>query len=176
MSRIGKKEIVVPQKTEVLLQDGILTVKGPLGEISRPMSKKVSMKNEDGKITLTVTSPSDNAIWGTSASHLKNMIEGTNQGFQKKLQIEGVGYKSELKGNELVLALGFSHPVNVKIPEGIKVVVEKNTITISGVNKESVGEFAAKVRDLKKPEPYKGKGIKYEGEVIKIKQGKKAVT
>ncbi len=128
---------------------------------------------------LPVVAPKGNtrlarALWGTYASHIRNMVSGVNTPFVKKLQIEGIGFKAELNGKNLKLALGFSHPVIVAIPEGVAAVVEKNIVTISGADKESVGQFAASVRALKKPEPYKGKGIRYEGEVVRQKQGKKA--
>ena len=116
------------------------------------------------------------ALWGTYAAHVRNMIQGVNTPFVKKLQIEGIGYRAELAGKQLKLQMGFSHPVLVAIPEGITAVVEKNIITVSGANKEVVGEFAASVRAVKKPEPYKGKGIRYEGEVVREKQGKKAAA
>ena len=115
------------------------------------------------------------SLWGTYASHLLNMIAGVQNPYQKKLILEGIGFKSEVKGKDLNLALGFSHPVIVKIPEGITATAEKNNITITGIDKELVGNFAASVRALKKPEPYKGKGMRYEGEVIRRKQGKKTV-
>ena len=113
------------------------------------------------------------ALWGTYSSHIQNMVKGVATPFAKKLILEGIGYKSEVKGSNLVMALGFSHQVIVPVPEGLKVTAEKNIITTTGADKELVGSFAAKVRSLKKPEPYKGKGMRYEGEVIKRKQGKK---
>ena len=113
-------------------------------------------------------------MWGTYASHLKNMIAGTHTPYQKKLILEGVGFKSEVAGNKMNLALGFSHPVNVQIPEGLTVKAEKNNITITGIDKDMVGQFASALRALRKPEPYKGKGFRYEGEVIRRKQGKKS--
>lgn len=175
MSRIGKQIINIPEKTEVNASGSSIMVKGPLGEISRPLHPMIEVKVENGIVSvnpkkLTLES---RALWGTYASHLKNMIDGVNKPFEKKLILEGIGFKSEVKGDEIVFALGFSHPVKVKIPAGLKVTAEKNVITVSGVNKESVGEFAAKLRDLKKPEPYKGKGMRYSDEVIKRKQGKK---
>ncbi len=114
-------------------------------------------------------------MWGTYAAHARNMVTGVGEGFKKVLEIEGVGYRAEVKGNTLVLLMGFSHPVEMPIPEGLTVVVEKGVVTISGVDKEAVGQFAANVRKVKKPEPYKGKGIRYQGEYIIRKQGKKAV-
>jgi large subunit ribosomal protein L6 len=115
------------------------------------------------------------ALWGTYGSHIANMVAGVNKPFEKKLILEGIGYKSEVKGDKIVFALGFSHPVEVLIPSGIKVTAEKNNITVSGIDKEEVGKFTANIRALKKPEPYKGKGMRYADEVVKRKQGKKSV-
>lgn len=177
MSRIAKQPITIPEKTEVTLVDGLFTVKGPKGTLSRELKSDVIVKLDGGVIMLM---PKDDksifsrALWGTYASHVKNMIAGVNTGFEKKLILEGVGFKSEVKGKDLVLALGFSHGVTVAIPEGLTVTAEKNVITISGIDKEAVGQFAAKVRAMKKPEPYKGKGFRYHDEVIRRKQGKKA--
>ncbi|HEY0220983.1 MAG TPA: 50S ribosomal protein L6 [Candidatus Paceibacterota bacterium] len=175
MSRIGKKIIEIPDKTEVSIQNGLVTVKGPQGTIERKFKDNIAIVSDGKEIKLTPKNSSleNNALWGTYASHITNMIKGVNTPFSKKLILEGIGYKSEVKGNNLVLALGFSHPVNVLIPEGLKVTAEKNNITVTGINKEKVGEWTASVRALKKPEPYKGKGMRYDGEVIKRKQGKK---
>ncbi len=177
MSRIGKKEIILNDKTEASLNSGVFSVKGPKGTLERFFRSDIDIKI-DGK-TITLSVPKENkqtkALWGTYASHIKNMIKGVNDGFEKKLILEGVGFKSQVNGNKLVLSLGFSHPVEVLIPEGIEVKAEKNIISFSGTNKELVGSFSAKVRALKKPEPYKGKGFRYENEVIRRKQGKKTV-
>jgi large subunit ribosomal protein L6 len=175
MSRIAKKPIQIPDKTEVTVSGGVLTVKGPLGSSSRAFKNNIEIAISGKEIMLTPKSETleNKALWGTYASHIKNMISGVNTFYNKKLILEGIGYKSEVKGNNLVLALGFSHPVNVPIPEGLKVTAEKNIISVTGINKDLVGEFTASVRSLKKPEPYKGKGMRYEGEVIKRKQGKK---
>ncbi len=177
MSRIGKQLIVIPDKTEVVKNDGVIIVKGPLGELSREFGNEIDIIIGDKDITLKPLNDSNfaNALWGTYASHVKNMVDGVNKLFEKKLLIEGVGFKVEMSGEELILSLGFSHKINVKIPKELNVVVEKNTITVSGVNKELVGQFTSNIRALKKPEPYKGKGIKYEGEIIRRKQGKKSV-
>src|SRR5882724_3806642 len=174
MSRIGKKMITLPEKTEVETRDGSVIVKGPLGELSRELHPVIEVRVEGNQVTLVPKKESNesNALWGTYASHISNMVLGVNKPFQKKLILEGIGYKSEVKGDKIVFALGFSHPVEVEIPKTLKVTAEKNNITISGSNKEEVGAYAAKLRDLKKPEPYKGKGTRYEGEIIKRKQGK----
>ncbi len=177
MSRIAKQPINIPEKTEVTFVDGIFTVKGPKGTLSRALKNDVIVKLDGGVIMLMPKDDTDifsRALWGTYASHIKNMIAGVNTPFSKKLILEGVGFKSEVKGKDLVLALGFSHGVTVAIPEDLTVTAEKNVITISGIDKESVGQFAAKVRAMKKPEPYKGKGFRYDDEVIRRKQGKKA--
>lgn len=184
MSRIGKKVIAIPGKTEVSYSSGVIAVKGPLGTLTRRFKSDIevvvgpaSPADRLSGVTLTpkkITLESK-ALWGTYASHIKNMIAGVSTPFIKKLILEGIGYKSEVKGNKLVLTLGFSHPVPVSIPQGLKVTAEKNIITVSGIDKELVGQFAASVRALKKPEPYKGKGMRYDGEIIKRKQGKKTV-
>lgn len=177
MSRIGKQPVTVPAKTDVTIGENLVTITGPLGTLTlgyRPES--VAIKLEEGQ--LIVEKKNDDlqsrALWGTYASELSAMVEGVHKAFQKKLIIEGVGYKAEVRDNNLVLSIGFSHQVPVAIPEGITCVVEKSTITISGTSKERVGQFAAVVRSHKKPEPYKGKGIRYENEVIRRKEGKKA--
>lgn len=176
MSRIGKKGIAIPEKTEVTVADGVVTVKGPLGVLSRPVANVIDISIDGTQVSLArrVETLESLALWGTTASHIVNMVSGVNKPFTRKLQLEGIGYKVEVKGSDVVLALGFSHPVIVKIPEGLTVTTEKNNILVSGIEKDKVGEFASRLRSLKKPEPYKGKGIRYEGEVVKIKQGKKS--
>lgn len=177
MSRIGKKGIVIPEKTEVSLNSDVFSVKGPKGSMQRTFRPEVSIAIDGQNISLTLAKENNQtrALWGTYASHIKNMIKGVNEGFEKKLILEGVGYKSQVSGDKLVLALGFSHPVEVPIPQGLTVKAEKNVLTISGTDKELVGSFSAKIRDLKKPEPYKGKGFRYFDEVIRRKQGKRSV-
>lgn len=174
MSRVGKNPIVIPEKTEVSFEGNMLTVKGPLGSITRRVKSDVSIEIKDGKVEVSVRRAEAKPLWGTWASHIRNMIKGVNTPYEKKLVVEGIGFKSEIKNNQLVLSVGFSHLVNVPIPTGLKVTAEKNIISVSGIDKELVGQFTAHVRSLKKPEPYKGKGIRYEGEVIRRKQGKKA--
>lgn len=178
MSRIGKQQITIPAGTEVSLASDSIQVKGKGGTLTKPMHPAVRVKIDSG---IASVEPANNsklarALWGTYAAHIKNMVEGVNTPFAKKLQVEGIGFKAEVSGKTLKLALGFSHPVVVNIPEGITAVVEKNIISVSGADKEQVGQFAASVRELKKPEPYKGKGIRYEGEVVRQKQGKKAAA
>jgi large subunit ribosomal protein L6 len=176
MSRIGKQIINLPEKTDIVIENGLVTVKGPGGELSKVINPMIEVKVADRQVTLSPKRETieSRALWGTYASHIKNMVNGVNTPFQKKLILEGIGFKSEVKGEEIVFALGFSHPVHVAIPSGIKVTAEKNVITVSGINKEQVGEFTAKLRDYKKPEPYKGKGMRYADEVVKRKQGKKS--
>ena len=177
MSRIGKKPIEIPQGTTVVLDNGDLTVKGPLGELKRNFKSNVEIKIEDNVVTLNPAKKDifSRVLWGTYASIISNMINGVNKAFEKKLVVEGVGFKSELKGEKLVMSLGFSHLVEFDIPKELKVTVEKDTITISGIDKELVGKFTAKIRETKKPEPYKGKGIRYIDEKVRRKQGKRSV-
>ncbi|OGC81041.1 50S ribosomal protein L6 [Candidatus Adlerbacteria bacterium RIFCSPLOWO2_01_FULL_51_16] len=177
MSRLAKQPIVIPQKTEVSISEGEVRVKGPKGTLTRDMGRHVSVEvlPEGVAVSQSGNSIEARAAVGTWASHIRNMIEGVNKGFTKKLIVEGVGYKWDVQGKTLNLALGFSHPVKMSIPEGLTVVIEKGTLSISGFDKELVGQFAANVRAQKPPEPYKGKGIRYEGEVVRRKQGKKAV-
>jgi len=177
MSRIGKQEILIPGTVKVAQDGNVITVSGPKGAISKTFRNDVAIMIADGKITLSVSRNDkfSKSLWGTYASHLKNMIKGVETPYQKKLILEGVGFKSEVKGKELHFALGFSHPVVVKIPEGITATAEKNVMTFTGPDKELVGSFTASIRALKKPEPYKGKGMRYEKEVIRRKQGKKTV-
>lgn len=177
MSRIAKKPIPIPTKTEVNYSAGVLTIRGPLGELKKNMNSDIIIKVENNEVLLTPSRKSLDilALWGTYASHIRNMLQGVNKAYEKKLIVEGIGFKSEVKGKDLHLALGFSHPVKIEIPDGLKVTAEKNIISVSGIDIENVGQFVAKVRALKKPEPYKGKGIRYSDEVIKRKQGKKSV-
>lgn len=178
MSRLGKQPIEIPQGVEITLEGGVLMVKGPKGTLSRKMTSDVTVALADNTITLTPKKGSDKAkaLWGTYAAHIHNMITGVTLEFKKELEIEGVGYRAEAQNNKIVLNVGFSHPVEMIAPEGVSVAVEKSLITISGADKDVVGQFAANVRAVKKPEPYKGKGIHYVGEYIIRKQGKKAVA
>lgn len=177
MSRIAKRPIAIPEKTEVTISAGVLTVKGPLGELKKTFQPEITIKIENSEISLVPVRHSLDvlALWGTYASHIRNMLAGVHKAYEKKLIVEGIGFKSDVKGKELHLSLGFSHPVMKEIPEGLKVTAEKNVITVSGMDTEKVGQFVAQVRSLKKPEPYKGKGIRYSDEVIRRKQGKKSV-
>ncbi|MDO8548434.1 MAG: 50S ribosomal protein L6 [bacterium] len=181
MSRLAKQPIAIPAKTEITVlglpgQGGLVSVKGPKGTLTRAGNRLIMV--EVGKEGVQVSTKSETiearAALGTYASHVRNMFEGVTKGFTKKLLVEGVGFKWDVQGKILNLSLGFSHPVKMPIPEGLTVTVDKGTLTISGFDKELVGQFAANVRAQKKPEPYKGKGIRYEGEVVRRKQGKKA--
>ncbi len=177
MSRIGKQTVVVPAGTEVKLSGTVFTVKGPRGTLTRDFPGDVAINIAGNEITFTPGKVGDrtvNALWGAYASHVKNMVDGVNTGYTKNLILEGVGFKSDVAGKVLNLALGFSHPVKVNIPEGIEVKADKNNISITGIDKELVGSFAAGIRAMKKPEPYKGKGFRYSDETIRRKQGKKA--
>ena len=177
MSRIGKKIIQIPAGTEVTFADTVLTVKGKLGTLTRVFGTEVSIILADNHISFEPKRNSGDvkALWGTYSSHVENLITGVNEGYSKKLILEGVGYKSEVQGTNIKLALGFSHPVIISIPAGLTVTAEKNIVTITGIDKELVGSFTAEVRALKKPEPYKGKGFRYSDEVVRRKEGKKSV-
>ncbi len=176
MSRLGKNPIEITAGTTVTVSGDTVTIKGAKGELVRTFRSEISVEVKDNAIVLTPNG--DNvfvrSLWGTVGSHVRNMMEGVTKGFEKKIILEGVGFKSAVAGSSLDLALGFSHPVKVPVPAGLTVTADKNIITISGIDKESVGQFAAYVRSLKKPEPYKGKGFRYDGEVIRRKQGKKS--
>lgn len=176
MSRIGKKGVVIPKGTVVTKNGTVITAKGPLGELTRDFPGPVEITIAPDAISFLPKNSSKEAkvLWGTYASHVVNMVEGVNKAFAKKLIIEGVGYKVEQQGNTLVFSLGFSHKVPMVIPGDVKVLLEKSALTVSSINKESVGQFAAQIRANKKPEPYKGKGIHYSDEVVRRKQGKKS--
>lgn len=178
MSRIGKKAIPVPPGTDVSVAGREIVVKGKGGTLKRQLHPTIEVAVTNGEVSVTPGTESRLALalWGTYAAHIRNMIAGVNTPFVKKLQVEGIGYRAELAGKSLKLNVGFSHPIIAAIPEGVAVSVEKNIITISGADKEKVGQFAASVRSVKKPEPYKGKGIRYGGEVVRQKQGKKAAS
>jgi len=176
MSRIGKQPVAIPSGTQVTVADGVVSVKGPKGELSRKLHPTIEVKVTDGQAQVSPLHKTieSQALWGTFASHVSNMVQGVNTPYEKKLIVEGVGFKADVQGSKLAMKLGFSHPVDMDIPEGLTVTAEKNVITVSGVDKEQVGSFASRVRLKKKPEPYKGKGIRYHDEIIRRKQGKKA--
>jgi len=177
MSRLAKKPIAIPEKVEITVDGVTITVKGPKGELTRDFKMDVvSLEKTDEGIVVTKKEDSTfgKSLLGTYASHVNNMIEGVTNGFEKKLILEGVGFRVAVAGKNLDMSLGFSHPVSVEIPEGLTVTAEKNNVTVQGNDKEMVGSFTAMVRALKKPEPYKGKGFRYHDEVILRKQGKRA--
>lgn len=177
MSRIGKLPIEIPQAVDVQIKNSLVTVKGPKGELQQMVDPGMILEMKDG--VLNVNRPSDERNWrslhGLTRTLLNNMVVGVTSGYQKVLLIEGVGYKAELRGKSLVLSMGFSHPIVFYPPEGIKIDVPSPTrIEISGIDKELVGEVSAKIRAFKKPEPYKGKGIRYDNETVRRKAGKTA--
>jgi large subunit ribosomal protein L6 len=175
MSRLGKSPLQIPAGVTITVTDGVLEVKGPKATLSRPVRNDVAFTIENDVLTLTPGKTDlAPALWGTYAAHVRNMVKGVTEGFEKILEIEGVGYRAEIKGTDLSMNLGFSHPVILAIPAGITAEVVKNVITLKGSNLEELNQFAANVRKVKKPEPYKGKGIRYRGEFIIRKQGKKA--
>lgn len=175
MSRLGKKPIIIPAGTEIKIAPTEVTVKGPLGELKKRYDPIIKIEVKDNQVILTPVRKSleMSALWGTIASHIMNMIEGVNKPYEKKLVIEGIGYKAEIKGEDIILNLGFSHQIKIKIPKGLKLTYEKGVVSISGIDKDLVGRFAAEIRSLKKPEPYKGKGVHYSDEIVKRKEGKK---
>jgi large subunit ribosomal protein L6 len=175
MSRLGKQPVNIPSGVTVTVDNGVLTVQGPKATLSRPVKNDVTFSFEDNVLTL-IPGKTDlaTALWGTYAAHVRNMIKGVTEGFEKILEIEGVGYRAEVKGKDISMNLGFSHPVILAIPDGITAEIVKNVITLKGPDLEALNQFAANVRKVKKPEPYKGKGIRYRGEFIIRKQGKKA--
>ena len=175
MSRIGNKVIVLPAGVELTNNDNVVTVKGPKGELTREFSKDIEIRVEGTEVTLHRPNDSKEmkTIHGTTRALLNNMVVGVSEGFKKQLEMRGVGYRAQLQGNKLVLAVGKSHPDEVEAPEGITFELPNPTnIVISGISKEVVGQTAAYVRSLRTPEPYKGKGIRYVGEYVRIKEGK----
>jgi len=177
MSRLGKLPIALPPQTEARIDGDLLVVKGAKGELWEKIRPEVSIKIADNQIAVAVSNTKDTkvkAMWGLYRSLIKNMVLGVTEGFEKKLEINGVGYRAAVSGQKLVLNVGYSHPVEFELPAGIAAKTEANTITLSGINKQVVGETAAQIRKIRQPEPYKGKGIKYADEIIRRKEGKKA--
>lgn len=186
MSRIGRKPIEIPQGVKAEISparaggENEIKVSGPKGELKQTIHHNIKVEAKDGKIFVL---PKDRelskktaALWGLYRALISNMAEGVSKGFEKKLEIEGIGFKANVEGDNLVLNVGFVHPIKIKKPEGVNFLVEKNVVTVSGINKEKVGQVAAIIRKSKKAEPYKGKGIKYQGEKIRRKEGKKVVA
>jgi large subunit ribosomal protein L6 len=175
MSRIGKKPIAIPSGVTVEIKDQTLKVKGPKGELALNLHPKVIVNKTDSELTFDVAAKEnrgERALWGLFRSLANNMIQGVTNGFTRVLEINGVGYKAAVSGKKLVLNLGFSHPIELEIPTGLEAKMDKNILTISGTDKQAVGEFAAVIRSKRPPEPYKGKGIKYQEEIIRRKAGK----
>ncbi|MDT3960122.1 50S ribosomal protein L6 [Staphylococcus kloosii] len=175
MSRVGKKIIDIPSDVTVSIDGNTVTVNGPKGELSKTLNERMTYKQDEN--TLEVVRPSDSkddrTVHGTTRALINNMILGVSQGFQKTLELVGVGYRAQMQGNDLVLNVGYSHPVEIKAEDGITFAVEKNTtVTVSGVSKEQVGAIASNIRSTRPPEPYKGKGIRYQGEYVRRKEGK----
>lgn len=177
MSRLAKKPLTIPEGVTVRISgDNEVTVAGPLATLTRRFPPTVVIKNEENSVRVSLReSVARTPLLGTAVSHLSNMMYGSKQPFTEKLVVEGIGFKAAVKGSELTLSLGFSHPIVFSIPKGLTVTAEKNVLTVSGADLEAVCQFAASVRLSKRPEPYKGKGVRYEGEVIRRKQGKKTV-
>lgn len=178
MSRIGKKPFQIPDKCEAALHANVLTVTGPKGKLSLTHPLEVTLHIADGQIVVEKKGSSLQAIamWGTTAKLVKNLFEGVTTGFSRALELNGVGYRMNVAGKKLTLALGFSHPVVVEVPEGIDAKIENNVLTLSGMDKQQVGQFAAIIKKLKPVEPYKGKGFRYVGEQVRRKEGKKAAA
>jgi len=175
MSRIGKKPVVIPAGVTAELKENNLKIKGPKGELVLTLHPKVKIEKTDSEILVKVGNEDNKqqrALWGLHRSLIANMIKGVTEGFSKVLEINGVGYKAVIAGKKLTLNLGYSHPIDMEVPEGLEAKIEKNVLTITGIDKQSVGQFAAVIRQQRPPEPYKGKGIKYSDEVIRRKAGK----
>lgn len=176
MSRIGKKPVAIPAGVTVSLEGTDLTVRGPKGELAMSFVPEVAVKHENDEIVVNPVNETKRArsMWGMQRSMVANLVEGVTEGFSKKLAITGVGYRAQMKGSALNLQLGFSHDINFPVPEGIKIETpDQTTVVVSGIDKQLVGETAAKIREYRKPEPYKGKGVRYDGEYIFRKEGKK---
>ena len=177
MSRIGRKPITIPEGVKVAISDGMIKVSGPKGELQQQDNPVVNIDIADNIINVTVQLPEDKkqrALWGLYGSLIANMITGVTEGYEKQLEVRGVGYKSKVDGKVLVLDVGYSHQVNYEIPEEITITAEKNILTITGIDKQLVGFVASRIRSVRKPEPYKGKGIRYVDEQVQMKAGKAA--
>jgi large subunit ribosomal protein L6 len=176
MSRIGKKAVAIPQGVTVTLDGQTVSVKGPKGQLAWTVAEEIEVKQEGGELLLT--KKQDNAraqaMWGLSRTLVANMVQGVTQGYEQTLELVGVGYRAAMKGSSLSMQLGFSHDIDIKPPEGISFVVPKQTeIRVAGIDKQLVGEIAARIRRIRPPEPYKGKGVRYQGEKVRRKEGKK---
>ncbi|MFH1354095.1 MAG: 50S ribosomal protein L6 [bacterium] len=178
MSRIGKQSITLPDGVTATVENQIVKVTGPKGELGYVVHPDVEVKLCDNQLTCSVARSGKRAaaLWGTTRSRLANIVEGVNEGYRKELELHGVGYRAKLAGKNLELSVGFSHPVVIEAPEGINFAVEKETITVEGYDKVQVGQMAANIRAVRRPEPYKGKGIRYHGEKVRRKVGKMVGT
>ena len=178
MSRIGKKIITIPSGVEVTLQKGMIEVKGPKGSLNFAYHKEVSLElvEKELQVKSSAKTKKISALWGLTRAIINNMIVGVTDGYQKKLELQGVGFRMAVAGKKINMALGFSHPVNVDVPAGLEAKIEEGALVISGIDKQAVGQFAAEIRKLKPVEPYKGKGFRYAGEIVRRKAGKKAAS
>ena len=178
MSRIGKKPIEIPQGVEILIDGQKITVKGPKGQLERVVRPEIKVELKENELLCipVKTTKNTNAFWGLTRALLANMVKGVVEGYEKSLQIEGLGYKANMEGDTLVLMAGFTHSVKIASPEGIKITVDKNIINVSGIDKELVGLTASRIKKVRPVEPYKGKGLRYVGEVVRKKAGKKVTT
>ncbi len=175
MSRIGKQPIILPSGVTLTVDGTVALVKGPKGELQQRVHPRVEITHDGATVTLSVRNKddrNDRALWGLTRMLIHNMVVGVSEGFSKALEVQGVGYRVQAQGNKLVLNLGFSHPVEFTLPAGIEAKVEKNILTLSGIDKQLLGETAARIRAFRPPEPYKGKGIRYVGEAVRRKSGK----
>jgi large subunit ribosomal protein L6 len=179
MSRIGKKIILIPSDVNAELKNNVLKIKGPKGELDLKILPDIKIEIKDNKevgVSLKRQTKQNKPLWGLFRALIANNVKGVSEGFKKQLEIQGLGYKAEISGNDLILSVGFSHPIKMAKPQGIEINIDNKIITISGADKQLVGQFAADIRKIKLPEPYKGKGIRYLGEVVRKKVGKKAVA
>lgn len=177
MSRIGKQAIKIPAGVEITIQGSLVVVKGAKGQLEKTFDEVINIEKKENEIIVSPKRETETsqALWGLTRALIANMATGVSEGFSKKLEIHGVGYRAAVQGKKLVLNVGFSHPVEVEAPEGIDFAVEKNIIIVSGIDNQLIGKVAAEIREFRKPEPYKGKGIRYEGEAVRRKAGKKAI-
>ncbi|NQU99935.1 MAG: 50S ribosomal protein L6 [Parcubacteria group bacterium] len=176
MSRIGKLPVSIPEGVEIKITEENIICKGPKGELKLDLDPSVKIEQKDSEIVVSLEDNTRKAMWGTYRQLIFNLIEGVTKGFEKKLEVVGVGYKAQAQGKKIVITVGYTNPVEMEAPEGIEFKVEKNIIAISGIDKQQVGQTAAEIRQVKTPEPYKGKGIRYVGEHVRKKEGKKAAT
>ncbi len=177
MSRIGLQTIIIPEKVEIKIEENVIKAKGPKGELEQDFPGHIKVEQVEEGLKVSIANDKEKqqkSDWGTYASLIKNILQGVSEGFNKQLEIQGVGYGFDVQGKKLVLKVGFSHPVEMELPEGLEAKLDKNILTLSGINKQLLGNFAAKVRKVRPPEPYKGKGIRYVDEYVRKKAGKQA--